>query len=202
MFTQKIALTGGIASGKSLASKIFQKLGANVIDLDAVSRKVVVPGSDGLMELVKSFGSSILNSDGTLNRKELRKLLIDSKDNQIKIESILHQKILDRMDLEVDKIDSKFVIIEIPLLAESGSSQMYDRAIIVDCEESTQLERLITRENIDKDDAIKMMSAQVNREDRLKISDNLPTDIITNDTTESDLGKQVSALYEKFTNNY
>lgn len=202
MLTQKIALTGGIASGKSLASKIFQKLGANVIDLDTVSRRVVVPGSDGLMELVNSFGSSILNSDGTLNRKELRKLLIDSKDNQIKIESILHPKILDEMEQQIAKIESKFVIIEIPLLSESGNSQMYDSAIIVDCEESTQLERLITRENISKDDAIKMMSAQVNREGRLKIADNLPTDIITNDTTRSDLEKQVGALYEKFTANY
>lgn len=99
----KIALTGGIACGKSDAAQIFSDLGADVIDLDELSRLVVEPGTQGLSELVDYFGERILNTDKTLNRRALREILVSNPANQEKIEEILHPKILEKMQMEVKK---------------------------------------------------------------------------------------------------
>jgi len=197
-----IALTGGIASGKSKVSKIFQNLGASVIDLDDTSRKVVMPGTDGLQELVASFGINILRKDGTLDRKKLRKLLIESKHNQQLIESILHPKILKQMQTDINNLDSRIVIVEVPLLAETDNTHLFDRAIVVDCDEHEQLARLKLRDNISDSDAKGIIAAQVSRKDRLKIANSLPTDIITNDSQISDLEKKVSSLYKELIESY
>jgi dephospho-CoA kinase len=196
----KIALTGGIASGKSRVSKIFKGLGAAVIDLDDISRKVVIPGTDGLKELVSSFGSDILNEDKTLNRSMLRKLLIKDKKNKQLIESILHPKIINHMKLEINNIDNEVVIVEIPLLSESDNKHIFDRAIIVDCDESEQLERLMKRDKIDKEEAKSIIATQITREERLNIANEMPTDIIQNSSEDSGLEQKVSTLYDKLIN--
>ena len=197
----KIALTGGIASGKSKVGNILKDLGAAIIDLDVISRKVVMPRTDGLSELVTNFGSSILNDDETLNRSELRNLLLKDKSNKRLIESILHPKILDYMQKEITNIDNDIVVVEIPLLGETGNIHMFDRAIIVDCNKSDQLERLIKRDGINEDKAQSMISAQISREERLKIAEKLPTDIIDNSSQSSSLEQDVSLLYDRLINN-
>lgn len=197
----KIALTGGIASGKSKVGNILKDLGAAIIDLDVISRKVVMPRTDGLSELVTNFGSSILNDDETLNRSELRNLLLKDKSNKRLIESILHPKILDYMQKEITNIDNDIVVVEIPLLGETGNTHMFDRAIIVDCNKSDQLERLIKRDGINEVKAQSMISAQISREERLKIAEKLPTDIIDNSSQSSNLEQDVSLLYDRLINN-
>jgi dephospho-CoA kinase len=197
-----IALTGGIASGKSKVSKIFQRLGASVIDLDDISRMVVMPGTDGLKELVTSFSNDILSGDGTLDRKKLRKLLTESKHNQHQIESILHPKILKQMQADINNLDNGIVIVEVALLAETDNTHLFDRAIVVDCDEHEQLTRLKMRDNISDSDAKGIIAAQVSRKDRLKIANKLPTDVINNDSQISDLEKKASSLYKELIESY
>jgi dephospho-CoA kinase len=196
----KIALTGGIACGKSNVSQLFKKLGAEVISLDELSRQVVTPDSKGLNQLIERFGDGILNADKTLNRKALRELLLKDKANQQLIEDILHPKILEKMQMEIEKTKNKVIIVEIPLLVEKNLDYLFDRAIIVNCNEKNQLKRLIKRENISKKSAKQQISAQISAKERLEIAKKLPTDVIENNSQIFEMEEKVANLYQKLAN--
>jgi dephospho-CoA kinase len=197
MTTLKIALTGGIACGKSQMAEIFAELGADVVRLDDISKQVTTPDSDGLRELVDVFGKRILHQDDSLNRQVLRTLLLENESNKNRIEVILHPKILKIMQ-EWQKNSKKILtIVEIPLLMEKKLAYLFDRAIILTCHEEKQLIRLKNRANIDEKQAKKMISIQTSHKNRLKISAELPCDIIENNDTLTDLKKQTQQLYKK-----
>lgn len=196
----KIALTGGIACGKSKVSQLFKKLGAKVISLDELSRQVVMPDSKGLNQLIERFGDGILNADKTLNRKALRDILLKDKANQQLIEDILHPKILEKMQMEIEKTKNKVIIVEIPLLVEKNLDYLFDRAIIVNCNEINQLKRLIKRENISEKSAKQQISAQISAEERLEIAKKLPTDVIENNSQIFEMEEKVANLYQKLAN--
>jgi dephospho-CoA kinase len=196
----KIALTGGIACGKSKVSQLFKKLGAEVISLDELSRQVVTPDSKGLSQLIERFGDGILNADKTLNRKALRDILLKDKANQQLIEDILHPKILEKMQMEIEKTKNKVIIVEIPLLVEKNLDYLFDRAIIVNCNEINQLKRLIKRENISEKSAKQQISAQISAEERLEIAKKLPTDVIENNSQIFEMEEKVANLYQKLAN--
>ena len=196
----KIALTGGIACGKSKVSQLFKKLGAEVISLDELSRQVVTPDSKGLNQLIERFGDVILNADKTLNRKALRDILLKDKANQKLIEDILHPKILEKMQMEIEKTKNKVIIVEIPLLVEKNLDYLFDRAIIVNCNEKNQLKRLIKRENISEKSAKQQISAQISAEERLEIAKKLPTDVIENNSQIFEMEEKVANLYQKLAN--
>jgi dephospho-CoA kinase len=196
----KIALTGGIACGKSKVSQLFKKLGAKVISLDELSRQVVMPDSKGLNQLIERFGDVILNADKTLNRKALRDILLKDKANQKLIEDILHPKILEKMQMEIEKTKNKVIIVEIPLLVEKNLDYLFDRAIIVNCNEKNQLKRLIKRENISEKSAKQQISAQISAEERLEIAKKLPTDVIENNSQIFEMEEKVANLYQKLAN--
>lgn len=193
----KVALTGGIASGKSLVSDLLEIHGCNVIDLDVISREVVMPGNEGLKELIEAFGKSILLSDGSLDRKNLRDVLYKKGKNRALIEKILHPKILHRMKAMMDDCHEGVMIVVIPLLVEKELWRPFDRAILVDCDSKTQIKRLMERENIDSDKAKTMLLAQASREQRLKLNEHLPTDIIENNSRVSELREKVQKLNQK-----
>ena len=193
----KVALTGGIASGKSLVSDLLEIHGCKIIDLDVISRDVVMPGTEGLVELVDTFGKSILLSDGSLDRKNLRDVLYKKGRNRALIEQILHPKILHKMKTMMDDCKEGVMIVVIPLLVEKELWGPFDRAVLVDCESETQIKRLIERENIDSEKAKTMMMAQASREQRLKLNEHLPTDIIENNSRLSDLKDKVNLLNKK-----
>ena len=193
----KVALTGGIASGKSLVSDLLEIHGCKIIDLDVISREVVLPGTEGLQELVVTFGNSILLSDGSLDRKNLRDVLYKKGRNRALIEQILHPKILHKMKTMMDDYKEGVMIVVIPLLVEKELWGPFDRAILVDCESETQIKRLMERENIDSEKAKTMLMAQASREHRLKLNKHLPTDIIENNSRLSDLKDKVQLLNQK-----
>ena len=193
----KIALTGGIASGKTLVSDLLEIHGCRIVDLDIISREVVLPGSDGLKDLVGAFGKSILLSDGTLDRKHLRDELFKKGRNRAQIEQILHPKIFQKMKSSMDNCQEGVMIVVIPLLVEKELWGPFDRAIVVDCETETQLARLMSRENIDKEKAKIMLLTQASREQRLQLKNHIPIDIIGNNSKISDLKSKVRALNEK-----
>ena len=193
----KVTLTGGIASGKSLVSDLLEIHGCKIIDLDVISREVVMPGADGLQELIDTFGKSILLSDGSLDRKNLRDVLYKKGRNRALIEQILHPKILHKMKAMMNDYHEGVMIVVIPLLVEKELWGPFDRAILVDCESETQIKRLMERENIDSEKAKTMMLSQTSREQRLKLNEHLPTDIIENNSRLSDLKDKVHLLNQK-----
>ena len=193
----KVALTGGIASGKSQVSALLERHGCFIIDLDVIAREVVEPGTAGLNELIENFGNSILSNDGTLNRKYLRDQLFKKGRNRALIEQVLHPKILQKMKAAMDACTQDIVIIVVPLLVEKNLWQSFDRAIVVDCEVDNQINRLMTRENIDQSKAEVMLLAQASREQRLQLNNHLPTDIIGNNAKIVDLDEKVANLYQK-----
>jgi len=193
----KVALTGGIASGKSQVSALLEGHGCFIIDLDVIAREVVEPGTAGLNELIENFGNSILSNDGTLNRKYLRDELFKKGRNRALIEKVLHPKILKKMKAAMDACTQDIVIIVVPLLVEKNLWKPFDRAIVVDCEVDNQINRLMTREKIDQSKAEVMLLAQASREQRLQLNDHLPTDIIGNNAKIVDLEEKVANLYQK-----
>jgi len=193
----KVALTGGIASGKSLVSDLLEIHGCKIIDLDVISREVVMPGTEGLNELVDSFGESILLSDGSLDRKNLRDVLYKKGRNRALIEQILHPKILQKMKSLMDDCHEGVMIVVIPLLVEKQLWGPFDRAVVVDCENETQINRLMERDKVDAEKAKTMLLAQASREQRLQLNEHLPIDIIENNSRVSDLKEKVNALNQK-----
>ena len=156
-----------------------------------------MPGTEGLEELVDTFGKSILLSDGSLDRKNLRDVLYKKGRNRALIEQILHPKILHKMKTMMNDCKEGVMIVVIPLLVEKELWGPFDRAILVDCESETQIKRLMERENIDSEKAKIMLMAQASREQRLKLNEHLPTDIIENNSRLSDLKDKVQLLNQK-----
>ena len=193
----KVALTGGIASGKSQVSALLEDHGCFIIDLDVIAREVVEPGTAGLNELIENFGNSILSNDGSLNRKYLRDELFKKGRNRALIEKVLHPKILQKMQAAMDAYTHGIVITVVPLLVEKNLWKPFDRAIVVDCEVDNQINRLMTREKINQSKAEAMLLAQASREQRLQLNNHLPTDIIENNTKILDLEEKVANLYQK-----
>ena len=193
----KVSLTGGIASGKSLVSDLLGIYGCHIIDLDVISREVVLPGTEGLNELIEVFGDSIVLPNGMLNRKHLRDELYKKGRNRALIEKILHPKILHKMNATMNSCQEGIMIVVIPLLVEKKLWEPFDRAIVVDCEIENQLSRLMSREKISKEKAKIMLMAQATREERLQLENHLPIDIIENNSKISDLKVMVKELNQK-----
>ena len=200
MKTLKIALTGGIACGKSSVIQVFKKNAIAIIDLDVIAREVVEPNTQALSELVAHFGNGILNDDQSLDREALRQVLFENNANQKIIEEILHPKILEKMQMDIEKLNVPLVVVEVPLLVEQNLSNLFDRAIVVDCDEQNQLKRLLKRENIDEKLAKTMISAQASRKQRLALSKKLPTDILENNSQIFEMEQKAQDLAQKLLN--
>lgn len=200
MKTLKIALTGGIACGKSEFADFLVELGAEVIRLDDLSKQVTIPDSNGLKELVGAFGENILKQDGSLNRKTLRTILLENKANQTLIEDILHPKILKKMQELQENSKKALTVIEVPLLFENKLEYLFDRVIVITCSNEKQLKRLQKRTNIDKKHTKQMVSIQISQKDRLKAAKKMQNDIIENNGSIQHLERCAKQLYKKLIN--
>jgi len=185
-----IGLTGGIASGKSAVSSVFEKLGCQVIDADIVAREVVEPNTEGLKALIKTFGEEILRSDLSLDRLKLRKLIFKSSENLKNINSILHPIINYTIKKQIQNVSESYVIVAIPLLCESSNYDWLNRVLVVDVKMETQLMRLLRRDGINEELALKMIDSQCTAVARLKIAN----DVINNEYDLKTLVKKVEVL--------
>lgn len=189
-----IALTGGIASGKTAVSDAFRQLGVPVVDADIVAREVVAPGEPSLGQLADAFSEDILNEDGTLDRAALRQLIFSDAGKKRVVEDILHPAIKARSELlrEQHKLSgAPYLIHVIPLLLETGQAGNFDRVIAVDVPEETQIARVMARDKISRDEALAIINSQASREDRIAAAD----DIIENTGTMDDITNRVSELH-------
>jgi dephospho-CoA kinase len=190
-----IALTGGIASGKSAVAELFAQLGAPVFDTDQIARDVVEPGTPTLARLVAEFGSEILDANGRLDRARMRDRVFADPEQRKRLEAITHPAIREELAARAQRAEGPYQIHVIPLLVESGRADLYDRVLLVDTSEETQLERLLARDGSSPEQARQILAAQASREDRLDAAD----DVIVNTGTLQDLQQFVHTLHRNYT---
>lgn len=170
-----VGLTGGIASGKSAASKIFKKLGAYIIDADVLAREVVEPLKPAWKDIVKNFGKEILNKDNSINRQKLAEIVFNNKKKRELLNSIVHPRVFKRakeIEKEIAKKDPKAVIIfDAALLIESGYYKKMDKNIVIYADEDVQVKRLMKRDGLTKDEAKKRIKAQMPLREKMRFAD-------------------------------
>jgi dephospho-CoA kinase len=190
----RIALTGGIASGKSTVARLFAALGAVLIDTDQVARDVVAPPSPALDRIVARFGAGVLQPDGGLDRAALRRIVFEDDAARRDLEAITHPAIRAETHRRCASMGGPYQLVAIPLLVESGAVDEYDRVLLVDASEATQLSRLMLRDGLTRDAAARMLAAQATRDARRAVAD----DIIVNDGDVAALAPQVEALHRRY----
>lgn len=190
----RVGLTGGIGSGKSTVSALFAELGVPIVDADVIARQLVEPGQPALQQLCSAFGGEILNQDGSLNRPHLRQLAFSDAVYKQQLDAIMHPLIFKHMQLQVSGLSAAYVILVIPLLLESGQNYALDRVLVVDCPEQTQLQRVLARDQVSQEQALAIIAAQTDRQQRLAAAD----DIIHNDDSAAYLAEQVKNLHNSY----
>jgi len=190
-----VALTGGIASGKSAVERRFEARGIHAYDADVAARAVVEPGSEALAEVARVFGPGALEAGGRLDRAAMRQRVFDDPSARTRLESILHPRIRTWLRDAVAADRGPYCILSIPLLVENREHYAWvDRVLVVDAPEAVRIERLTRRDGIDAGLATKMIQAQASRERRLAIAD----DVIVNDGDEAALDAKVAALDRRY----
>jgi dephospho-CoA kinase len=192
MFT--VALTGGIASGKSEVERRFAARGVEIIDADLVAREVIAVGTPGLARIVAAFGSKVLGPDGALDRKAMRERVFADADARHRLESIIHPLVRTTLQERAARVRSAYGMLVIPLFVESGEYHWVDRVLVVDVPRETQIQRLCARDGITEELAEAMLAAQASREQRLAIAD----DVIDNTTSLEALDDNVEALHRHY----
>ena len=189
-----IALTGGIASGKSAVADLFAGHGVPVLDTDRIARDVVEPGTPAFAQILETFGRDVLDARGVLDRRRLReRVFADSNDRQ-RLEAITHPAIREELARRATRAGGAYQIHVIPLLVEGGRTSDYDRVLVVDCPAEDQLRRLMSRDRTDAEQARQILAAQATREQRLEAAD----DVIVNTGTLEDLEQFVAMLHRNY----
>jgi len=189
-----IGLTGGIGSGKSVASDKFKSLGVAVVDADVASRTVVEPGKPALKEIQDHFGSGIITAEGKLDRNKLREIIATDAEERKWLESVLHPKIGEQITKEISESTSVYTLFVAPLLLETNSQEMCSRVVVVDVPKDVQIQRTAKRDKVSPNQVEQMVAAQMKREKRLEKAD----DVLLNSGTIEDLEKQVEELHKKY----
>lgn len=190
----RVALTGGIASGKSTVAALFAELGVPVIDLDEVAREVVMPGSALLAQVIARFGPAVQLAGGALDRKALREIIFHDAAARRDLEALLHPAIQARTEELAAAAGGAYQIIVIPLLVESDDAKRYDRVLLVDCDERLQGLRLAQRDGSSATLVAAALGAQATRAARRGVA----SDVILNDGETESLRPRVEKLHEQY----
>jgi len=171
----RVGLTGSIGVGKSFVGSLFAEFGCNLLDADDTAREVVLPGSPGLRAVAAEFGGDVLRSDGTLDRKHLAALVFEDQLKRQKLNAILHPLIIERQDQimrdwEITDPDG-IGIIDAALMIESGGYKRFDKLIVVHCRPEVQLERLILRNGLSREEAERRINSQMPQEEKQRFAD-------------------------------
>ncbi len=191
---RRIALTGGIASGKTAVATAFAALGVPVIDTDQISRDVRAPGTSVLAKIVAEFGEEMLDATGHLDTRRMRERIFADPLQREKLNAITHPAIRDELARRATVAGGDYQIHAIPLFVESGGKGNYDRVLVIDCPEDLQLKRLVQRDGVDTNQARQTLAAQATRQQRVAMAD----DVIVNDGGLDALHEQVRRLHRKY----
>jgi dephospho-CoA kinase len=187
-----VAITGGVASGKSAVTALFERAGIFVADADAAARAIVAPGQEALEEIARRFGPGILLVDGALDRMQLRTLIFSDASAKHDLEAITHPRIRLLLQAQCSDAPGPYALAAIPLLAEAGAAAYpwLQRILVVDAPVAEQKARLLLRDGIDDALADRMIAAQASREQRLALA----TDVLVNDGAMAELDAPVRRL--------
>jgi dephospho-CoA kinase len=190
-----VGLTGGIGSGKSTVAQLFADLGADIVDTDVIARDLSRPGGRAMPDIVAAFGAGVVAPDGGLDRAAMRALAFEDAEARARLNAILHPLIHAEALAAVARARAPYVILVVPLLAESaGYADSVDRVLVVDCAEATQLARAMRRDGADAGRVEAIMAAQAARAERLAIAD----DVVHNDGAPDALPEQVASLHARY----
>ena len=189
-----VGLTGGIGSGKTVASDRFEELGVKVVDADIASRVVVENGQPALYSIEGKFGSDVISDDGSLNRAKLREIIF--KDNEAKswLEALLHPLIAKHISDEISRATSKYAVLVSPLLFETSQFEMCNRTLLIDVSKEVQILRTTARDNVSKSQVEKIISSQMDRDQKINKAD----DVIVNDGEIIDLISKIDDIHQKY----
>ena len=190
----KIAITGGIGSGKTTVANLFTDLGVPVIDADKIAHDITQPQSTAFTKIVANFGKTILKPNGTLDRHKIREIVFHDAQEKQWLERLLHPIILKTMQTEIQRINAPYCILVIPLLLETKQVDVVDRVLVVDAPQALQMQRTQQRSPVDEKTIRAIMQVQCSRTERLAMAD----DIIVNDGAMTALQDTVNALHAKY----
>ncbi len=170
-----IGLTGGIACGKSTVAAMLVRRGALLVDADQIAREVVLPGSPVLAQVAERFGQAVLLADGSLNRKKLGEFVFGNAAARKDLEAILHPPIRaimkERMSRYEREHPDRLVVVDVPLLYESGLQHMFSEVMVVYVPKEIQVERLMKRDGLSPEQAAERLNAQMPIEEKKKLAD-------------------------------
>jgi dephospho-CoA kinase len=192
---RRIALTGGIASGKSYVASRLQRAGVPVVDADVLARDAVRPGSSGLAAVVERFGRGVLTEDGSLDRARLGEIVFRDRAARRDLEAIVHPYVRREIEAFFERVppEAPFAVADIPLLYETGRQDEFDAVVVVACSPHTQLARLMARAGMDREEAERRIAAQMPLDAKVKFADH----VIHSDGAHRETDAQVSALVEQ-----
>jgi dephospho-CoA kinase len=193
-----VGLTGGVASGKTLVLQQFMKLGAYGIDCDVLSREAVVPCSNAWWAIVRRFGTAILKQDLELDRAKLRKIIFNDAKQRTALERIIHPEVTRKMQERLAAIEElaadqkAIVVVDVPLLIETGMQDEFERVIVVYVSDATQIRRVMERDCIPEEEAQKMVALQLPLKAKLLCADY----VISNEGSPEATEQQVRTIFK------
>jgi len=192
----RVGLTGNIASGKSTVARVWQRLGARVIDADVLARRAVAPGSAAVRRIAEEFGPGVLDESGGLDRAAMRGVVFRDPAERAKLESIVHPEVGRLRAEEEARLEAEgesIVVHDIPLLFEAGLDPEFDAIVLVDAPEQVRLERLVRDRGLDEDEARRMIDAQMPASEKRRRADY----VIENEGTLDALEREAEAVWRE-----
>lgn len=190
-----VGLTGGIGSGKTTVADLFAELGAAIVDTDVIARELTDVGGAALPAITAEFGASILLESGALDRNAMRRRVFADASVKGRLEAILHPLIRNEGDLRCAAAHAPYVLLVVPLLLESKAyCKRVQRILVVDCDEETQISRVMTRSGLSRDEVRSIMATQASRDQRLAVAD----DVVRNEGDLQALAPQIRALHQRY----
>jgi dephospho-CoA kinase len=193
----RVGLTGGIASGKSMVAEIFASLGAKILDSDEVARELLLPGQPAWKRLRQAFGEEFFHPNGTVKRKQLRKLVFANPEKRDQLNAIVHPEVMKeinrRSEVLSSSLQAKVLVVDVPLLLEVGVADRFDKIVVVDARESVQINRLVQRDGISEEEAKQALKAQMPLSEKVELADY----VIDNNSTLADTEIQVRKVWEE-----
>ena len=189
-----VGLTGGIGSGKTTISDLFAELGVDVIDTDEISRALTAKAQPAVAQIAEQFGPDVVAADGSLNRDRMREIAFSELEARKKLQGILHPLIRAEVQRRLAGSAKLYALVVVPLLVESRGYDFADRVLVIDCSEEQQIERVMHRSRLSRDQVKAIMATQASRSERLAAAD----DVINNDGEIADLRSQVEKLHRQY----
>ena len=192
---RKIAITGGIASGKSKLSNFLRSKGEVVIDLDEISHTLTDSDEDTIHTILETFGDDIKRKSGGIDRKLLASKIFSDSESKKQLEEILHPRIRQKMMDEINSVKKDNVFVEVQLLAEKNMAQMFDHIIIISTPKEEQINRLLNKRMMDPDLINQILDSQFTDEERKNQLNKYPNDILENSESEENFQVKIESLY-------